>query len=223
MLGALLTLVLSGAPELNTEGFRLYQSKNYSAALEKFRGAIAADEKHALAHYNYAATLGLLRKQGKTCEFDAYQPTILEHLTRAVELNAGRRKRMQADGDFDSVRDTLGYQKLLGRNPANDKDVPALLVALAFLSRPVGAFGQQVQLDLKADGTFTLMQLVVGDDVKRVETRGTWRAKGRAVTLKPKTAVDGRTSLTGTFNTEGALVITAPEWNLSSERSDCDA
>ena len=34
-------------------------------ALEKFRGAIAADENHALAHYNFAATLGMLRKRGK--------------------------------------------------------------------------------------------------------------------------------------------------------------
>ena len=85
-----LALLLAAAPtaaQLNTEGYRLYRAENYDAALVKFRAAIAADGKHALAHYNYAATLGHLRKQGRTCEVDAYQSTILEHLTRAVALD----------------------------------------------------------------------------------------------------------------------------------------
>ncbi len=223
MLGALLTLVLSGAPELNTEGFRLYQAKNYGAALDKFRAAIAADEQHALAHYNYAATLGLLRKQGKTCEFDAYQSTILEHLTRSVELDERRRARMQRDADFNSVRDSLGYQKLLKRDPANDRDVRTLLVELMFLSQSQGAFGQTTQLDLKADGTLTISQLVIDDDVKKVTSTGTWKAKGRAVTVSFKKPIFGVTRATGTFNAEGHLVFEKPAWDLSSERSDCDA
>lgn len=223
MTAALLALVLGGAPELNTEGFRLYRQGRYGEALAKFRDAIAADEGHALAHYNFAATLGLLRKRGKTCEFDAYQQTILEHLAKAVALDERRRARMQRDADFDAVRDTLGYQRLLKRDPAVDEDVPALLVALLFLSPPQGAFGHRTQLDLKADGTLSLTHLLVDDDVKRVGTTGTWKVKGRAVTLSLKKEIEGVTTAVGTFNAEGHLVFETPAWDLSSERSDCDA
>lgn len=220
---ALLALVLSGAPELNTEGFRLYQQGKYGEALARFRDAIAADERHALAQYNFAATLGLLRKRGKTCEFDAYQSTIVEHLAKAVALDERRRARMQRDADFDSVRDSLGYQRLLKRDPANDADVKALLIALAFLSPPQGAYGHTVQLDLKADGTLTCSQVLVDEDVKRVTTSGTWKVKGRAVTVSFKKKVAGVTSAVGTFNAEGHLVFETPAWDLSSDRSDCDA
>lgn len=223
MNGVLLALVLTGAPELNTEGFRLYQQGKYGEALEKFRGAIAADQTHALAQYNFAATLAVLRKRGKTCEFDAYQSTILEHLTQSVTLDERRRARMQRDADFEVVRDSLGYQRLLKRDPANDKDVNALLVALAFLTPARGAFGHGEQLDLKADGTLTIKQTIVDEDVKQVTTAGTWKAKGRTVTLTFKKKVSGVTGAVGTFNAEGHLVFTTPAWDFSSDRSDCDA
>lgn len=222
-----LALLLAAAPtaaQLNTEGYRLYRAENYDAALVKFRAAIAADGKHALAHYNYAATLGHLRKQGRTCEVDAYQSTILEHLTRAVALDEGRRARMQEDADFDGVRHTLAYQRLAGREPERDADVPALLTALEFLARPQGAFGHPVELHLNADGTLSLTQLqVTDDDVKRVTLTGTWKASGRAVTLTLKQPVEGQTSLSATFTPAGHLVVSKPGWHLGSDRSDCDA
>ncbi|MGV3623673.1 MAG: copper resistance protein NlpE N-terminal domain-containing protein [Archangium sp.] len=223
MTGALLALLLSGAPELNTEGFELYKKGRYAEALDKFRAAIAADGNHALAHYNFAATLGLLRKRGQICEFDAYQSTILEHLAQSVSLDERRRTRMRRDADFDSVRDTLGYQQLLKRDPANDTDVNALLIALGFITPARGAYGHPEQLDLKADGTLTLKQTIVDEDVKQVTTTGTWKAKGRTVTLTFKKKVSGVTSAVGTFNAQGHLVFTAPEWDFSTNRSECDA
>src|SRR6186997_1552832 len=101
------------ARALNTEGFRLYQAGKYPEALEKFEAAAQADPKLALAHYNVAATLGVLRKKGKICDYSAYRETIVERLTRSVELDPRRLTRAKADADLDPIRDTLGWQRLL--------------------------------------------------------------------------------------------------------------
>src|SRR4051812_43454088 len=112
--------------ELNTQGFRLYNQHKYPEALELFKKAMEADDASALAHYNYAATLGVLRKQRKVCAFDAYKTTILDHLEKSVKLDPKRATRVKGDHDFDEVRDTVRYQKLVGRsleNPAQGQQV----------------------------------------------------------------------------------------------------
>src|SRR5688500_12236820 len=78
LLAACLSATPSPAKGLNTQGFRLYKAGKYSQALELFEQARLADPAYALAHYNYAATLGVLRKQGKVCEHDAYRSTIVQ-------------------------------------------------------------------------------------------------------------------------------------------------
>ena len=89
----LLALILAApssaqsARALNTEGFRLYQAGKYPEALEKFEAAAQADPKLALAHYNVAATLGVLRKQGQICPYSAHRQTILERLNTAIRLD----------------------------------------------------------------------------------------------------------------------------------------
>src|SRR5438045_1548794 len=92
--------------QLNTEAFRLYQAGNFTDALTKFRQAFEADDSNALAHYNYAATLGVFRKQNKVCEANAYKGDILDHLEKALALDKGRKARVQKDADFDEIRDT---------------------------------------------------------------------------------------------------------------------
>ncbi len=222
---ALLSLLLTASPAapLNTEGFRLYQAKQYPEALEKFRAAVAADETHALSHYNLAATLALLRGQGKVCEFDAYQGAVLDHLERAVQLDARRRKRMQQDKDFDSVRDTLRYQRLLGRKPAVEKDAAALFVALAWYAPAVGAFGNAAELHLKSDGTFTLGRLLMeNDELRRDVTAGRFRVKGFQVTFDFAKPVDGKKQRVGRLTPEGHLVVDGLG-ELTDLRSECDA
>lgn len=58
----------TSAVDLNAQGYRQYKAGRYAEALELFNQAIQKDPKLALAHYNLAATLGLLRGRGKTCE-----------------------------------------------------------------------------------------------------------------------------------------------------------
>jgi hypothetical protein len=225
-MSALLLAILAASPAapLNTEGFKLYQAGKYPEALEKFRAAVTADEAHALSHYNLAATLGLLRGQGKVCEFDAYQPTILEHLERAVQLDEGRRKRMQRDKDFDSVRGTLRYQQLLGRSATREKDVKPLVTALTWYTPAVGAYGNPEVLRFTVRGTFTLSRMEMeGDEPRRVSTRGRFTVKGFEVTLTFDQPVAGVKSAKGLLGADGHLVFTAPAWNFSDTPSECDA
>lgn len=224
MLILLVALVSSGAPELNTEGFRLYQQGKYVEALDTFREAVAADEKHALAHYNLAATLGRLRTLGHTCDLQASRSDVIHHLRAAIALDERRRARMLKDADFDSVRDSLGYQRLVNRDPANEKDVRALLVALTFESQR-GLWGPPVRLDLNADGTLKLTQLVLSEDLDPTwqTTSGTWKVKGRTVTLTLTKNISGVTTASGTFNEGGGLTFETPMWSLSSDGAECEA
>lgn len=222
-----LVLVLfaaSPASPLNTEGFKLYQAGKYAEALEKFRAAVAADESHALSQYNLAATLALMRKQGRVCEFDAYQNDVLEHLELAVKLDEGRRKRMQVDRDFDSVRDTLRYQQLLGRRADRQADAKALLTALTWYTPAVGAYGNPNTLKLGADGRFKLTQLELRDEGPATTTvTGRWKVQGFEVTLTFSKPLQGAREAKGTLGADGHLVFTAPAWNFSDAHAECDA
>ncbi|MFZ5438519.1 MAG: tetratricopeptide repeat protein [Myxococcota bacterium] len=227
-MSALLLLLLAASPAapLNTEGFKLYQAGKYGEAIEKFRAAIAADETHALAHYNLAATLALMRTRGKVCEFDAYQSAVLEHLERAVQLDERRRRRMQVDRDLDSIRDTLRYQQLLGRRADRPQDAKALLVALSWYTPAVGAYGNPETLRFGADGRFTLSRLVMGeqdDAPKRVTLKGRWKLEGVEVTLAFDKPLDGATQARGKLTPEGRLEFGAPAWTFTDARAECDA
>jgi tetratricopeptide (TPR) repeat protein len=208
------------ARTLNTEGFRLYQAGRYPEALEKFQEAARQAPDYALARYNVAATLGLLRKQGKVCEYSAHRDVIVEHLTQAVKLDARRLARAKVDRDFDTIRDTLGWQRLLGRTPEREADVPALLPAVSWFGPGVGVYGSTQGLRFKPGGKAALWTKEVGDDGKpRLgEVPGTWAVHGRQVELRLK----GRAPLTGTLTDTGAL--TFPELGTFTDSpSECDA
>ncbi|QSQ25736.1 tetratricopeptide repeat protein [Pyxidicoccus parkwayensis] len=208
------------ARTLNTEGFRLYQAGRYPEALEKFQEAARQAPDYALARYNVAATLGLLRKQGKVCEYSAHRDVIVEHLTQAVKLDARRLARAKVDRDFDSIRDTLGWQRLLGRTPEREADVPALLSAVSWFGPAMGIHGSTQGLRFKAGGKVSLWTKEVGEDgTSRLrEVPGTWSVHGRQVELRLK----GRASLVGTLNGTGAL--TFPELGTFTDSpSECDA
>lgn len=222
----LLALALTVSPPapaaraLNTEGFRLYQAGRYPEALEKFQAAAREAPDYALARYNVAATLGLLRKQGKVCEYSAHRDVIVEHLTQAVKLDARRLARAKVDRDFDSIRDTLGWQCLLGRTPEREADIPALLPAVSWFGPGVGVYGTTQGLRFQANGRATLWTKVPGDDgtLRRQEVPGTWAVKGRQVELRLK----GRAPLVGTLSEKGALSF--PELGTFTDSpSECDA
>ncbi|WP_395847367.1 tetratricopeptide repeat protein [Cystobacter fuscus] len=203
----LLALLLSAAPApsartLNTQGFRLYQAGQYPEALAKFEAAAQADPKLALAHYNVAATLGVLRKQGKICDHSAYRETIVERLTRSVELDPRRLARAKKDADLDPIRDTLGWQRLLGLSPQNEADVPKLLRRVTWFKLDAGMAREKL--------TFPDARRVVvertgfDEETQRVTTRkrtGTYTLQGRTL----RVSFPNEPPVEGTLSDKGAL------------------
>ncbi|NOK22440.1 tetratricopeptide repeat protein [Corallococcus carmarthensis] len=225
---SLLALTLSAAPAtppsgraLNTQGFRLYQSGRYPEALEKFQAAAQATPDYALAHYNAAATLGVLRKQGKVCEYSAHRDVILEKLTTAVRLDARRLQRAKTDRDLDGIRDTLGWQKLLGRTPQKEADVPALLRTVSWYGPGVGVYGTTRALKFQDGGRVELWKRDVDDSGTPHESRtpGTYTVRGRTVEVK----LPGAAPVTGTLSEAGALTFPEPLGGFTDSPSECDA
>ncbi|MGQ0506734.1 MAG: hypothetical protein ACT4TC_15585 [Myxococcaceae bacterium] len=207
------------AMDLNTQGFRLYKAKKFPEALELFRQATQADEAHAMSHYNYAATLSVLRQQKRVCEFMAIRPAIVTELTRAVELDATRKRRMVSDADFTAVRDTVGYQKLAGVDPSRPAGFKTLLERVTWWSSGQGAYGSLLQLDLQRNGKLLLKRRVVTDDgVREEKETGTWRTDGTTVFVKTAAG-----EVKGTLSPEGALELPEPMGRLFDFPSECDA
>ena len=208
------------ARTLNTEGFRLYQAGRYPEALEKFQQAARESPDYALARYNVAATLGLLRKQGKVCEYSAHRDTIVEHLTQAVKLDARRLARAKVDRDFDAIRDTLGWQRLLGRVPEREADVRFLLPAVSWFGPGVGVYGTTQGLRFKSNGRAVLWTRQPDKDgvPRPAEVPGTYSVRGRQVELRLK----GRVPLVGTLTDTGALTF-LELGTFTDAPSECDA
>ncbi|GMT98988.1 hypothetical protein KH5H1_31070 [Corallococcus caeni] len=223
-----LALALSAAPStppsgkaLNTQGFRLYQSGRYPEALEKFQAAAQATPDYALAHYNAAATLGLLRKQGKVCEYSAHRDVIVEKLATAVRLDPRRLQRAKEDKDLDVIRDTLGWQKLLGLTPEQEASVPTLLRNVSWYGPGVGVYGTTRALKFKDGGRVELWKKDIDDSGTPKESRiqGTYTVKGRAVTVTlPKAA-----PVTGSLDAAGALTFPEPLGGFTDSPSECEA
>ncbi|MFY2559525.1 hypothetical protein ACN469_17965 [Corallococcus terminator] len=225
----LLILALTSAPAtpappsakaLNTEGFRLYRAGRYPEALEKFQAAAKEDPAYALPRYNAAATLGVLRKKGLVCEYGAHRDVIVEHLSQAVRLDARRLARARQDTDLDGIRDTLGWQRLLGRVPEREADVPVLLRAVSWYGPGVGVLGSTQALRFQTRGKAVLKTRTVdaNGQAQRIELGGTYSVKGRQVELR----LQGEAPVTGTLTEAGAL--TFPKLGTFTDApSECDA
>lgn len=210
----------ASAKELNTTGFRLYQEGKYAEALEKFRAATQADPKHALAQYNVAATLGVLRKQGKVCDYDAYRETILQYLTTAVKLDPKRLKRAKEDPDLDPIRDTLGWQRLLGRSPTRAADVPEILRQVSWFGPGMGIWGTLVTLRFEEGGKAVLHRKKPQDEgsPKEETLTGTYKVKGTQV----KVQFPGEKPDTGNIDSKGVLYF--PNLGgFTDSPSECEA
>lgn len=223
----LLALVLAApssaqsARALNTEGFRLYQAGKYPEALEKFEAAAQADPKLALAHYNVAATLGVLRKQGQICPYSAHRETILERLNTAVKLDPRRLTRAKEDADLDPIRDTVGWQRLLGRSPAKQADVPEILRRVTWYSPGEGVYGSTRKLTFPDGKRVVLWRRVLDDDAnpgRAEEVTGTYTLQGRTLTL----SFPGRKPVRGTMTPRGVLEFEELGRFLDSP-SECEA
>lgn len=136
--------------ELNNRGMARYEEGDYTGASELFLEAVEADETNYLAHYNLACTMTLLRKDCNPRDFDPEgkysfnirMDSILEHLRKAAELDAGRKRRMLEDPDLNAVHTALEFHLIAGRNLDTTADARIILQEVLwridFAGRPAG-------------------------------------------------------------------------------------
>lgn len=97
----------SSAKELNAEGFELYKKGDFQGAYAAFEQATRASPSLPIALYNRSA---LAVKTGHSF----WLPTLLADLSASIEQDPSRLARARVDPDFEPIRTTLGFQRLIG-------------------------------------------------------------------------------------------------------------
>lgn len=233
------SLLAAGAVEENAAGMKLYQAKKYADAVPRFRAAIADEAKdfpsvkeqvahtraRALATFNLACTLSLLRKAGRVCQFDAYRGTIMGLVTQSIALDPNRLERALLDADLQPIRDTVDYQSLLGLSFSREADLPKLLPRIAWWTPGVGVYGSTKTLAFKADGTVQFSFRASDDNGLRPPRffPGRWVVKGRTLKLTFATPLPAGalSHLEFTLTDDGRL--TSPGDSFTDAPSECDA
>lgn len=239
----ILALLLAAAPtvaDTNAAGMKLYQAKKLPEAIEQFKAAItrATDQPStkeqvaqtralALAHFNLACSMALARKAGKTCEVEAYLPTIWEHVLEAIRLDPNRLEKALTDGDLKELRTTLQFQSLLGLSPSRDADLPKLLTAVTWYSAGEGAFGSTRSMTFSAKGAMELTLRRPDERGLPLDIRtfkGTWTLKGRALKVVFPQSLPGLETKELSFTIEPDGSLGAGQWSrFSDSPSECDA
>jgi len=215
------------ARDLNTIGFRLYAEGRYAEALEYFESAVEADPTYALAHYNYACTLGVLRDMGPefVCRYDAYKWRILDYLEESVRLDPDRTERMKDDPDLECVHDTFRYQRLLGLSPNDPDDALLILQRVSWYAFNAGAFGPAGGITFHEDGTLTLWKLDVStSEVTRLEHTGRLSVTGAEMEMVLDDPISGRRRFPLELSTDGVLSVPGlPFQPFIDDPRDCEA
>lgn len=175
-----------GAQSLNVAGHRCYEAGQMAEAAALFRAAVEADEEHALAHYNLACTLALLRRAGEVCPHQAYLSTVLHHLERSVALDEGRRARMREDDDLREARTTVRYHRLDGADLSTAEGLARALPHLRFFSPPRGVYGNLQEIRLQPGGRIEGQRLAFDDEgipTGHEPMEGSWKLEGTTVIL----------------------------------------
>jgi hypothetical protein len=207
----------SAADRLNAEGFSFYRQRKYHEAAGVFRRALKRDPKHALANFNLAATLGVFRKLGQVCQEEAYVGTILQYLTTAIESDPGRKGRMKSDTDFDTIRDSFGYQKLLGFSPKKPEDLKRILVGVAWNGPSPGALGPVSRLKFSEGGRLRLSRHDP-ESLKWKDEDGRYELDGLKINLKL-----GEKAFVGELGEDGTLNVPELPGPFTDDKNECSA
>jgi hypothetical protein len=232
-----LALVLLASPrELNDAGMKAYRAKQLEQAVEQFKKALEEDPEEktagpsvkeqveraklrALIHHNLACAQSLLRAKGQVCVTDNYRSVIVKHLHESVKYDPSRLERATKDPDLAAVRDTLGFQSLLGLSISRDGDLPTLLPRVRWWSPGEGAYGSTQELTFKADGTCESKRKMMSADGRPMPpkvTKGRWKLDGRTLTIDwgAGTKSEGQVTDTG-------LTLDGTRW--ADSPSECEA
>lgn len=88
---------------LNQTGLNLYRKREFNASLANFLNAVKANPNHYWAMFNSACLFSVLRNKTQA----------LIYFEKSIPLWKGHRSRPYLDSDFDSIRDTPEFKKLI--------------------------------------------------------------------------------------------------------------
>ena len=237
-----LLLVLAAEPtvfEANAAGMKLYQARKYLEAKDQFVAALkdqaprptvkeqtALVRTRALAEFNLACTLSLLRRTGKVCAADAYRGEVMAHVLASIALDPNRLEKALTDKDLAEIRDTVAYQSLLGLSLERDADVPKVLPKVSWWSQGQGVYGSLHRLQLGPDGRFTLTSRVIDDDGAPKPSKvvkGTWSLTGRTLKLVAGEPLPGLQATTVELTVSGTQLESRQWTTFTDAPSECDA
>lgn len=170
---------------LNAEGYNLYKQSGYKDALDRFKQSFEADDANALAHYNYACTLGLLMKQDYEDWF-SYKKEAIEHLWKAKNSRPEYGEKIKTDPDLDLIRSEFQYYLIIGLSHEKTEDAKVILRNLKWYVRGEGAISVLGGLGFLEDDTFLLWYYDLknfDEGIKKIKYCGRYEVKGNRITL----------------------------------------
>ena len=95
---------------LNAAGFALYEKSLYREASIVFRESTKLDADYRYSFYNLASTLAIMHGQGE----DVDLLELFRALNRSIMIEPSERlEKALSDSDFDSVRDLVGFIRIV--------------------------------------------------------------------------------------------------------------
>jgi len=215
---------LDSARELNREGERLYEAGEIFEALDYFKKAVELDPTSASAHYNLAATLGIIRQMRAylVCDYGAYKPVILDHLEEAIRLKPRLLKRAMEDERFNSVSGTFRFQRLLGLSIENEGEAETILKRVSWYGPVNGSLGPEAWINFMEKGRMEYWFLDMKNGGMREYLDGNYVVEGNRVSIKLAGAVGGRSAFEGTISADGVLDIPGLSGPFTDDPHDCE-
>ena len=213
------------AQQLTEQGLKLMRQQKLPEALEALRQAVNQDPDLASARLYLAKVYSLLRLQKKVCEYDAYRASIVEQLEAAVRLDPGLLAKIKKDKELAPVRDTYGYQALLGLSPKVDNELKAILTQVTWYGPCPGALGPGSGLKFGPKNKLNLWTLDMAKEgnPKRVDRAGTFKVKDGKVHIKLAKPFEGKSEFEGVINPEGKLDLNGLPGPFGDDPCECEA
>jgi hypothetical protein len=147
------------ASDLYRRGAKCFRAKDHACAAALLTRAVDADEASAGYRYLLARALSRLRAAGKACGHSADRRVITGHLDNYLGYSTSVRSKatIQAEPDFESIRDTVWYQTvILGLSLIDPADSQPLLEAVAWSGESGDEQPWTTSLDFRPGGEVSL-------------------------------------------------------------------
>lgn len=137
----ILPVLATAKVSYNTLGYREYKKGNFHLAYKYFKKATKLNPSNPLAPYNLACVMCIMRTKGKTCEYKAYVPNILNLLNRSIKLDYKRKRRILEDKDLIPIHSTVFYHLIKGYRYNTDSGLKRLLPNIKWSGLRYGEMG----------------------------------------------------------------------------------